>query len=494
MPYLFTQCQAIHARSLVPCQDTPFVKFTYSATVKVAPQFKVLMSAIGVRAEHAFCVGKDGSEFCKFVYHFFQQVPIPSYLLALVVGNLEGKSISPRCSIWSEPEMLQDCLKEFEDTEKFIQIAEQIAGPYVWSKYDLLVLPPSFPYGGMENPCLTFVTPSLLAGDKSLVDVVAHEISHSWTGNLVTAGQGEHFWLNEGFTMFLERKILSRVHGEPFRQFDSLLGLNELKEDIKHLGQESPLTCLVPDLSKCHTDDYFSRVPYEKGYNLLYTLESLIGEEKFAKYLRAHLNHFAYKSIVTEDWQQYLREYFSADAEVHNKLEKFDFNGWLNKPGFLPEVPAYDDKGLSDKVKQIVSKIEQNFLDNSSNIETAPLIEEIKLLESHQKIYFFDLLLELPPLINRSLLDALAPVMVSVKNVEIMFRFLLVALRNKYDPLYEQAAQFAIQHGRMKYCRRIYQALFECQPKLAVEVFQLNESFYHPIAVTMIRKDLKLDQ
>lgn len=222
-PYLFSQCQAIHARSMVPCQDAPGVKFTYEATVAVPKDLVALMSAVKVEddddddasAEARKGASDDDAGLAR--HQFVQSVPIPSYLFALAVGDLARRELSPRCAVYSEPSVVESAANEFVDTPKFLAAAEDIAGPYVWGRYDLLVLPPSFPYGGMENPCLTFVTPTLLAGDRSLVNVVAHEIAHSWTGNLVTNASWEHFWLNEGWTVWLERKIDGRMHGEQVR-------------------------------------------------------------------------------------------------------------------------------------------------------------------------------------------------------------------------------------------------------------------------------------
>ena len=216
---MFSQCQPIHARSIVPCQDTPAVKFTYDALVKHPKELTALMSAI---------IWRKGLEHTKFK----QEVPIPAYLLALVVGDLVSRPLGPISNVWSEADNIDACAEEFSQTNEMLNIAIDICGPYVWKQYDLLVMPPSFPYGGMENPCLTFVTPTLLVGDKSLASIVAHEISHSWTGNLVTNANFEHFWLNEGFTVFLETKIYERMHGAPAADFLAMRHLAELKDTV----------------------------------------------------------------------------------------------------------------------------------------------------------------------------------------------------------------------------------------------------------------------
>ena len=218
-PYVFSQCQAIHARSMLPCQDTPAVKAPYTATITAPQELTILMSAVRNGDEV-----KDG----KKVAEFTQKVPIQSYLIAIAVGAIVSRKIGPRSHVWSEEEFVEKAAFDFSETESFIETAEELCGPYVWGIYDILVLPPSFPFGGMENPCMTFATPTLLSGDKSNADVVAHEIAHSWTGNLVTNVNFEHFWLNEGFTVFTERKIVGRMHGEPARHFSAILRWKDL--------------------------------------------------------------------------------------------------------------------------------------------------------------------------------------------------------------------------------------------------------------------------
>jgi leukotriene-A4 hydrolase len=229
-PYLFTQFQAIHARSAIPCQDSPSVKFTYTADVTAPAGLVARMSAL----ETGSATAQNGT-----TYSFEQKVPMTSYLVAFVVGDIVSAPIGPRSSVWTEKENLEKCVYEFAETEQFITAAEDILTPYVWGRYDLLVLPSSFPYGGMENPCLTFVTPTLLAGDRSQADVVAHEIAHSWCGNLVTNVNWESFWLNEGFTVFVERKIAARVassdpeRAKQIRGFKHTGGWKDLQHDVQ---------------------------------------------------------------------------------------------------------------------------------------------------------------------------------------------------------------------------------------------------------------------
>ena len=237
----------------------PGAKMTYSAKVTAPNPLTALMSAIPIGEPADAGDGKSSFE-------FKQDVPIPPYLLALAVGNVEAVEIGPRSKVWSEPEMVQAGAFEFSETEDFLKAAEQVAGPYVWGRYDLLLLPPSFPYGGMENPCLTFVTPTLLAGDRSQAHVVAHEIAHSWSGNLVTNKTWEHFWLNEGFTVFIERKIMNKMYGKSVFDFNAIGGLMELKETVARLGTNHPHTVLKPELAGVSTQTTSSqRFPTRKA-------------------------------------------------------------------------------------------------------------------------------------------------------------------------------------------------------------------------------------
>ena len=275
-PFMYSQCQAIHCRTILPCQDTPAVRTTYSACVTTStPGVKVLMSALVDTA------AAEGT------FSFSQQVPIASYLIAIAAGNIAGKDVSERCRVYAEPTSVEKAAWEFAEVEDILKVAESIAGPYEWGRYDLLVLPPSFPFGGMENPNLTFVTPTCITGDRSLVELVAHEICHSWSGNLIGIASWADFWINEGFTTILQRMITQRMHGDAVADFEAGTGIVALEEDVKLYGAEHPFTALVPTLARdVDPDDAFSSVPYEKGFVLLKHLESLVGADAFARWIK----------------------------------------------------------------------------------------------------------------------------------------------------------------------------------------------------------------
>jgi aminopeptidase N len=298
-PFLFSQCQAIHARTMVPVQDSPRVRVAYEAEVNVPEALTAVMSAgpSGVRQG-------QGTR----IFRFDMPQPIPSYLLALAVGDLESRDLSPRSRVWAEPATVERAEWEFEAIEAMIVKAEELFGPYEWDRYDMIVLPPAFPYGGMENPRMTFLTPTLLAGDRSLVDVVAHELAHSWTGNLVTNATVEHFWLNEGSTVWAERRILEALHGEDAAVLSWAIGQKGLETDIERFGLDSPLTRLRTELKGIDPDEAFSLVPYEKGSRFLALIERTAGRERFDRFIREYMAKFRFTSITSEEFIEFLEE------------------------------------------------------------------------------------------------------------------------------------------------------------------------------------------
>ncbi|XP_015177544.1 PREDICTED: leukotriene A-4 hydrolase [Polistes dominula] len=481
-PYLFSQCEALHARSLIPCQDTPSVKFTYTAQITAPKEMTVLMSALLKEQKE--------TENTK-VYTYSQSIPIPSYLVAIAVGVLASKKIGPRTTVWAEQEYIEQSAYEFAETETMLKIAEDICGQYVWGVYDLLVLPPSFPYGGMENPCLTFVTPSLLAGDRSLANVVAHEISHSWTGNLVTNANFEHFWLNEGFTMFVERKINGRMFGEKYRDFSALIDLQYLEESVETFGKTNQLTKLVPSLIGINPDDTFSPIPYEKGHTFLYYLEQLLGGPNvFEPFLKSYLATFQYKSVVTNDWKEYLYKYFSDKTELLNSV---DWNAWLYEPGMPPVIPNYD-KSLAVACTELAQK----WITWDENSSVPFDIKDLQDFTPIQKKTFIADLYASSTVLSEKKLKTMQSVynIDSVKNSEIRFLWLRLCIKSLWASKVPDALKFATDLERLKFVRPIFRDLYNWEEmrQTAIDAYLKNKNKMMYITAHMLAKDLHLSE
>lgn len=495
-PYLFTQCQAIHARSLLPCQDRPGVKMTYEASVTVPSWSTCVMSALSKGKKTPSTSSsppEEGGGGDTATFEFDQPVPISSYLFALAVGDIKSIDVSPRCRVWSEPSVVQGAADEFSQTEDFLKTAEGLTMPYKWGRYDLLCLPPSFPYGGMENPCLTFVTPTLLAGDKSLADVVAHEIAHSWTGNLVTNATWEHFWLNEGWTMWLQRKIVARVKDDPrWFDFDTVGGWKHLADDVEIT--EDAFTRLVPILGDKDPDDAFSSVPYEKGFNLLYALERRVGTPEFEAFAKSYLHRFQSSTVTSDEF----RSYFEREFEGNEAIIGFDWEAWLHDPGMPPETPKFD---------RTLSKASEDLADawmayDDPPLGTCPPKEDITKWSSNRVTCFLDAILTkrddrgkpLRVSTVRSMKDAYG--MHRSSNSEILHRFCMIAIAADDESIVPVAVRFVTSQGRMKFVRPLYRALHQSkmgrETNVAVETFLEHRDFYHPIAAKMVALDLGL--
>ncbi|WWC90899.1 leukotriene A-4 hydrolase/aminopeptidase [Kwoniella dendrophila CBS 6074] len=495
-PYLFSQAQAIHARSMLPCQDTPAIKSTYRAKVISDRGLQVLLSA--QRKSVKDLEGGDGKR-REFTYD--QPVGIPSYLIAVAAGeldykpfdNLEGRNWSTGC--WTEPLNIEKAFDEFkEDTANFVKTAEDLTSPYKFGVYDILFLPESFPYGGMENSCLTFATPTIIAGDKSQVDVVAHEISHSWFGNGIGCASWSHFWLNEGWTTYLERLIMRETHGELDRQLSYTVGRRGLVGDLERLNPR--FQKLVIEYKEHEDpDEGYSQVPYEKGANFLLYLESTLGGlDNFIPYMKDYVRTFEGTSITTDQWREHLFHYFKQHKdgeELTRRLGKVDWDEWLHGSGTDLCVDIQYDDTLSKACYDLAAKWDKARDGDVSGFSE----DDIKDFSSTQTVVFLDKLESyenLPPKVVAAL-DKLYG-LGSTGNAEIGLRFFEVALKS--GPEYaESAAAWVINKGRMKFCRPVFRLLNEQKPELAKKTFLKHANFYHPIARKMIAKDLgvKLD-
>jgi aminopeptidase N len=453
-PFLFSQCQAIHARSVIPLQDTPRIRIRYKAALTIPKALKAVMAAGFVRRE------EPGVE---AVEHYEMPQPIPPYLLAFAVGSLTSKELGPRSRVWAEPELLEDAATEFEDVDAMLRVAESLFGPYDWERFDLLTMPPSFPYGGMENPRLTFLTPTLLAGDKSLVSVVAHELAHSWTGNLVTNASAEHFWLNEGFTVFAERRILEALEGPEVTALHAALGRRSLETAVEHFRAYPQHTALRTYLTGIDPDDVFSQVPYEKGYLLLRALEEAAGRPVFDAYLKRYIDTFRFKALTTEDWVAF------TERELPGVLAQVNGEAYLNQPG----IPASAPSPRSSRLEGL----------RGVKAATVPTVESVKDWTPAEWQLFLEWL---PPDTSRDTIRALDERFRLTKstNSEVLVSWLVAALRAQYAPALERTEAFLGEVGRMKYLKPLYSALHSSREYRgkAREIFQKYAERYHPIA------------
>ncbi|KIM81710.1 hypothetical protein PILCRDRAFT_821059 [Piloderma croceum F 1598] len=512
-PYLFSQCQPIYARALAPLQDTSSVKIKYSAKVKsVLP---VLLSAIR-KSPPSEGPAHDGKTIGKDVvtYSYEQPVPIPSYLLAIACGNvryrpfpkIDGKDWT--CGVWAEPELIDAAYWEFsEDTGRFLAAEEEVVTPYRFGVYDLLVLPPSFPYGGMENACLTFLTPTLLAGDRTLVDVVVHELTHSWFGNGVTHAEASHFWLNEGWTTYIERLLQQVLHSPAHRGFSFVIGSKALTDSLKEYSDRPKYQRLIIGFERGEDpDEAYSSVPYEKGANFLLHLERTLGGlDVFLPYVKDYVNTFIGKSITTEQWKSHLYSYF--EKYGHDKvkaLDSIDWNAWFYGEGLELPVKMEYDLTLAEQAYTLAERW-NNSRDTSDPSQLGFKASDLKGFDTNQIIAFLERLQSYSalPSTHVSHLGKLYQLSDS-SNAEIRLRFYGVALA---DPSSPAAKSFAIDaanwvvgddgtgvvKGRMKFCRPVFRAVHRVDQKLSVAVFSKSKDAFHPIARKLIEKDLGIN-
>mmetsp|Transcript_12716 Transcript_12716/g.40178 ORF Transcript_12716/g.40178 Transcript_12716/m.40178 type:complete len:399 (+) Transcript_12716:211-1407(+) len=383
---------------------------------------------------------------------------------------------------------------EFAETEQFLKAGEGLVGDYVWGRYDILLLPPSFPYGGMENPCLTFVTPTLLAGDRSLANVVAHEIAHSWTGNLVTNKTWEHFWLNEGFTVFLERKILGRMHGERHFQFGAQAGYAALEGAVKSYGATHNFTRLVPDLSGgADPDDAFSRIPYEKGFYFLYYLQTVVGAGPFEAFLAKYIKEFQYQTVTSNAF----KDYFMAHFAGHDGITAVDWDTWLYSPGMPPVENVYDTS-MAEAAHKLALKWHTSDVFGRGGGGAQREATDIVPFSSEQVVEFLNKLGQLralTPLAHDSLakMDGIYQLSKS-GNSEIRHAWYMLCIPAKYPPVLPEVGRFLKEQGRMKFLRPLYKALIrtgDFGDKFARDTFAEARGGYHPIAVKVVEGDLK---
>jgi leukotriene-A4 hydrolase len=465
-PYLFSQCQAINARSIFPCQDSPSIRFTYSAEVVVPRPMIAVMAA----APQTIQTEGDLNR-CRFE----MPQPIPSYLFALAVGNLSSRELGPRCRIYAEAEIVEEAAWEFAETENKLIEAEKMLGPYEWERYDLLVMPPSFPYGGMENPRLTFLTPTVIVGNRSYTHLVTHEMAHSWTGNLITNATWEDFWLNEGWTTYVQMRIDEILQGRDYAQMKIELGRGSMFAAMQRFGMESEHTRLRYDMSGVDPDEVFSSVPYYKGQAFLEKLENAVGRERFDTFISKYIESFKFQSLSTKAFLSFLK------AQLPDAVKAVDVKKWIYKPGFPDDAPQTKSK-LIDEVDACVAAYHEGNL---------PTGDEVRNWNPDQINLFLRRVMGAIPLEHCRHFEKIFDLS-NGKDYALLSQYLALAVRSGDEEVLPRIDAYIEQVGRGIFLRPIVQAMAETawSRDLIRPIVERYRDCHHPLTVRLLERIL----
>jgi aminopeptidase N len=472
LPFLFTQGQAILTRSWVPTQDSPGIRQTYDATIRVPAGMRAVMSADHVQPE-----GEQDS-LGRGVFRFRMDRPVPPYLVALAVGDIAFTPIGTITGVYAEPSVLDRAADEFAEVDAMVAAAERLYGPYRWGRYDILVLPPSFPFGGMENPTLTFATPTILAGDRSLVSLVAHELAHSWSGNLVTNATWDDFWLNEGFTTYIEARLMEELRGKPYADMLRQIGRQDMQTAVEEAGAKAPDTRLHLDLAGRDPDAGMTGIAYEKGSAFLQTVEAVVGRERLDAFLREYFDQFAFQPMTSERMVAYMTERLFRDDEA----ERVDVQAWVFEPGIPDNIAPVQSEAFEAVDRQVAVWRDGGA---ASALNTSAW-------STHEWLHFLRALPDSMPAARVAELDK-AFNLSSSGNSEVLFAWLRIAVGNRYEPAFPALERFLMAQGRRKFVAPLYADLAKTDwgRAMAMDIYGRARPTYHSVAVNTIDQALK---
>ncbi|HLW14920.1 MAG TPA: M1 family metallopeptidase, partial [Flavobacteriaceae bacterium] len=459
-PYLFTQGESIYTRTWIPSPDGPGYRFSYDAKVKVPEGLLALMSAENPQKKNA-----DG------VYTFKMDEKIPAYLIALAVGDIAFKAVDERTGVYAEPSILDKAYNELDGIGQMVHTAEEMYGDYRWGRFDVLILPSGFPMGGMENPRLTFATPTILAGDKSLLNLIAHELAHSWSGNLVTGATWDDFWLNEGFTAYIERRITEAEHGAEYTAMLWDLAERKVDDTVEKIGENSKDTWLKMDLKDRDPDLVFTRIAYDKASALLLLIEQTVGRETWDNFLRKYFDEHAFESMDSERFIEYLNVNLLDENEEWKKT--IDIDAWVYGPAKPANYPTVKNTRF-EKVDQQVSAFKEGA--SASALET-------KNWSTHEWLHF---MAELPEEVSLEQMQDFDKVydFTNTENSEIASAWFIQSIKSEYKTAYPKLEEFLYEVGRGKFLYPLYEELARTEDgkKMGQEIYEEARPNYHPIA------------